>query len=179
MKYIITLILISLVTIGNGQTRVDNEIDTVLNHHIMGSVYFTLPGIYQCSCCSKEFNLHDLMYTPCEKKCYNPFDLIRQDTDTLTAERFIQDSLGNNYEIEYRYANEPDSVRYFLGIIQHGQPKLHEHHVALVNILKYRGNKQTIIGSNIKAIYSPNECSSDNTKLWLKRVYEYSAHQHK
>lgn len=80
--------------------------------------------------------------------------------DTLVASKFIEDSAGNSYEIEYRYS--PNAI-------PNNEP--HKHYIALVNIIAYRGNKQKVIFSNIKAIYSPTECQADNRELWLKRLY--------
>lgn len=89
--------------------------------------------------------------------------------DTVTACRFIEDSVANTYEVEYRYVIPND-----FGTIK--DPKDlsdHRHFVSLVNIIAFKGNKQHTIAYNIKAIYSPTECQSDNRELWLKRLYEY------
>ncbi len=87
------------------------------------------------------------------------------DTDTITTSRFIEDSIGNGYEIQYRYAN--DDIAKAIKDIDHA------HYISNVFIIQFKGNKQKTIFSNIKAIYSPVECSSDNRELWLKRLYEY------
>lgn len=89
--------------------------------------------------------------------------------DTLTADRFIEDSLGNGYEIEYRYSTHwgsPNAVEGGDAGEEHG------HWIALVNIIQFKGNKQHTIAKDIKAVYSPVECVSDNRELWLKRLYE-------
>lgn len=101
-------------------------------------------------------------------------------SDTLTAQRFISDSNGNSYMIEYRYTSNdsafsttllsrkhlydlPDSIKDELS---------HSHFIALVNIIAFKGNHKNIIASNIKWIYSPTECSADNPDLWGKRLNE-------
>lgn len=53
--------------------------------------------------------------------------------------------------------------------------KGHQHYYANCSIIKYFGNKQTTILNNYKAVYSPTPCAADNTKLWLKRLYEYQS----
>lgn len=83
------------------------------------------------------------------------------DTDTITANRFIEDSIGNSYEIEYHYLNTINFPN-----------DEHAHYISLVNITAFKGNKQHTIAANIKAIYSPVECVSDNRELWLKRLYQ-------
>lgn len=91
--------------------------------------------------------------------------------DTLTTSRFIEDSFGNGYVIEYHYANEgrmsierrKDSSMYLTS---------HSHYISLVSIIAFRGNKTKIIASNIKSIYSPVECIADSRELWLKRLYQ-------
>lgn len=88
--------------------------------------------------------------------------------DSLTAEKFFDDSLGNHYMCEYRYS----PTRQF-PLEDTGSMKSHYHCIAIVSIIKFHGNKQQTIISNIKAIYSPTECSSDNKELWLKRLYQY------
>lgn len=94
--------------------------------------------------------------------------------DTLTAERFIEDSIGNSYEIEYRYVMDKHDGLLIIGDSLDGTiGKAHRHYISIVNIIAYHGNKQKVIFSNIKAIYSPVECVADNRELWLKRLYEY------
>ena len=74
--------------------------------------------------------------------------------DSLTAERFIEDSIGNSYEIQYRY-NGVDFFNEKYTDFDKQKLSPHTHYIALVNIIKYHGNKQQTIFSNIKAIYSP------------------------
>lgn len=82
--------------------------------------------------------------------------------DTLTADRLIEDSIGRTYQIEYRYVNH---IKF--------DDTEHAHYFAIVSISQFKGNKQKVLYSNIKAIYSPVECVSDNRELWLKRLYQY------
>lgn len=96
--------------------------------------------------------------------------------DSLTAERFFLDSTGGQYMVEYRYV-EPEVVLNLLGNINTDSATAiahqHQHYIAICSIVKYRGNKSQTILSNYKAIYSPVECAADNTKLWLKRLYDF------
>lgn len=87
--------------------------------------------------------------------------------DSLTAERFFTDSLGNKFMCEYRYA--PYSTLPGTDYESKGE---HEHYIAICSIIAYKGNRKSTIASNIKAIYSPVECSADSPKLWLKRLYD-------
>lgn len=106
-----------------------------------------------------------------------------KEEDTLIASRFIEDSIGNGYEIEYKYAMPDYSMP--TKTLLYSQPvfdtndsgsslgeKAHTHYISLVNIIAFKGNKQHTIASNIKAIYSPTECQSDSRELWLKRLYQ-------
>lgn len=118
---------------------------------------------------------------------WSPFvyDTILIATDTLTASRFIEDSIGNGYEIEYRFVMSETSATPRATLLytpdvfndKDSLPSLretiHTHYISLVNIIAFKGNKQHTIASNIKAIYSPVECVSDNRELWLKRLYEF------
>ncbi len=85
--------------------------------------------------------------------------------DSLTSERFFEDSIGNSYLVEYKYADDD--------IAKATSDLDHRHHISNCSIVKFQGNKQKTIFSNIKAIYSPVECVSDNRELWLKRLYWY------
>lgn len=106
------------------------------------------------------------------------------EADSLTAERFFSDSLGNQYMIEYRYVKDngalfiikEDSSTFLENaiIIDDNKVKAHQHYIAICSIIAYKGNRQQTIKSGIKAIYSPTECSSDEPKLWLKRLYDYN-----
>lgn len=101
-------------------------------------------------------------------------------SDTLTAQRFISDSNGNSYMIEYRYiVNDAPFDKIILdknGVVGDKDSLMHlashTHYIALVNIIAFKGNHKKIIASNIKAIYSPTECSADNPELWRKKIYE-------
>lgn len=86
--------------------------------------------------------------------------------DSMTGTRHITDSTGEEFYIEYRYDGTYGCV------IEEPEPNGHCHYLALCRIIKFKGNKQQVIASGIKAIYSPTDCSSDNEKLWLKRLYE-------
>lgn len=99
-------------------------------------------------------------------------------SDTLTAERLIEDSLGNHYMVEYRYAEveeyyKTDTVFEKITMGKYQVEPSHSHYIALVNIIKYNGNRQTTIAKNIKAIYSPTECSADNVTIWKQKINEY------
>lgn len=90
--------------------------------------------------------------------------------DSLTAERFFLDSLGNQYMVNYLYERKEVLT------LDHYDEKTrtdHNHYIAICSIVKWKGNKSQVVMSGYKAIYSPVECASDNGKLWLKRLYEY------
>jgi len=106
--------------------------------------------------------------------------------DSLTASRFITDSIGNEYMVEYRYGSSDSLKSKWGGMGQDAAYRpdtslwistshmySHMHYIALCSIIKFKGNKQQVIMSGIKAIYSPTDCSSDNEKLWLERLKKY------
>jgi len=78
--------------------------------------------------------------------------------DSLTAERFFADSLGNQYMVIYRYVWDDSAMERF---------------PAICDVVKFKGNKRQTIISNFKAMYTLKETPADNTKLWLKRLYDY------
>ena len=94
--------------------------------------------------------------------------------DSITSQKFIRDSLGNDYIIEYAcsYSEWKNAMKPTNEEVEENKFSIHRHIVAICTIIKFKGNRKWVIASGIKAIYSPTDCSSDNEKLWLKRLYE-------
>lgn len=123
--------------------------------------------------------------------CYGQDIFGEDEPDTLIASRFIEDSVGNTYEIEYKYEDEHPKIvsggdilhsdsGYYLIYNKGNVPypkdgdtvrQFHRHYISLINIIAYKGNRKKTLFSNIKSIYSPVECVADNRELWLKRLY--------
>lgn len=99
----------------------------------------------------------------------NPIEIYIDSTtiqDSLTAEKFFDDSLGNHYMVEYRYV-EPREI----GKDSAGIRGLHAHFIAVCTIVLFKGNNKITVLGGYKAIYSTHDCASDNSALWLNRLY--------
>ena len=101
------------------------------------------------------------------------FQYLSYQDDSLTTSRFYSDSTGD-YMIEYRYVKEgrsplQEDKKILTAFSKDSLYDYHTHFPATIILIKYFGNKQTILGS-CKGIYSEKICAGDNPKLWYRRL---------
>lgn len=159
MKLQLTIsILISLVTITNGQMKDTSYFDGCNWTTCKGGACMTTAIL--CA----DIDVFDTLIWEGDGE-------IVEWQDSLQAERFFTDSIGNQYMVEYRYAYDRKLT---VDTLSDTTTTLHHYHyVANCKIIKYNGNRQTTIMKNIKAIYSPTPCSADNVTLWKQKINEY------
>lgn len=104
------------------------------------------------------------------------FGIMGKCQDSLTAERFLGDSLGNSYVVEYRYKDDDEVDKWLLdtmGVTRKDSLNgiNHKHYYAKCSITKFYGNKKILVVGGIQCIYSPTDCPADNSRLWMRRLY--------
>lgn len=155
--------------------------DSIIIWDSLGAIKELLEALKTCQ--SEQEELWKMIKLKSSNLSYANFNIVGQakigdkfdmNSDTLIASRFLSDSLGRTFEIEYRYVeNKSDTIKgdsWHLN--KNSESSYHTHYIALVTIISFKGNKRKIIAENIKSIYSPVDCSADCPALWLKRLYQ-------